>query len=174
MSDRPAPDFSRPLEAMRASHECLLAGLDELEDLVSRLSLEGADAQARKTAAAVMARFDGKEAMHEPDEDVDLFPLLHESAVRLGRGELLTALRELELEHAVMRDVYAPLREQLAALAEGRSARLDVERVARFAWLCRRHIGTEASVILPFAGEALDEAARQRLGEQMAKRRRTA
>src|SRR4051812_5019583 len=58
-------------------------------------------------------------------------------------------VNQLKLDHEALETAYAPLREQLEAVAAGTSGRLDVEQVGRYAWLCRRHMAAEAALPTP-------------------------
>ena len=108
---------------------------------------------------------------HHQDEEQDLFPLLRRYAGERGRGDVLAALDELAHEHRSMDDVYARIRARLDDVAEARSPRLDIEQVAHFAWLYRRHIMREEALAFGFAAEALTAAERAELGARMAARR---
>lgn len=145
------PDFKQPLEEMRACHACQRRQLDNLEALVGQITQEGCDPRSRAAAASLLRDFDNKQGAHCQDEQKELFPMLRVRALEFGRPDLLTTLRELELEHQVIRAAYAPLRAQLGDLVEGRSERLDIEKVGRYAWLCRRHMRAEEDLAVPFA-----------------------
>jgi hemerythrin-like domain-containing protein len=166
-----APTFDEPLEMLEACHERIEAKLALLEKLVPHLRQAGCDEQARQAAQSVMRYFDTAGANHHHDEDADLFPMLRAAAGAAGRDEVGAALYELESEHQSMDRQYSRLREQLAAVAAGESARLEPEDVEQFAWIYRRHMGVESSVVFPFAREALSPPQRQALGASMAARR---
>ena len=170
---KPGPSFDEPLEMLAACHERIEAQLATLERLGPHLEKNGCDAEAKSAAQAVLRYFDTSGKLHHQDEDEDLFPLLRGRAGVAGRPEVAAAIDELEREHETMDGQWTRLRERLLAIAGG-EARLDPEDVARFAWLYRRHMDREATAVLPFARETLDEAQRASLGERMAARRKSA
>ncbi|MGH8737888.1 MAG: hypothetical protein ACREVC_11060, partial [Burkholderiales bacterium] len=63
------------------------------------------------------------------------------------------------------------VRARLRDIAEARSARLEIEQVARFARLYRDHILREEALAFGFAAETLTPRERADLGARMAQRR---
>lgn len=169
----PGPSFDEPLEMLAACHERIEAQLATLERLGPHLEKTGCDAEAKAAAQAVLRYFDSAGKLHHQDEDEDLFPLLRARASVLGRPEVSAAIDELQREHETMDGQWTRLSERLRAIAGG-EARLDAEEVARFAWLYRRHMDSEATAVLPFAREILEAPQRATLGERMAARRKVA
>jgi hemerythrin-like domain-containing protein len=167
----PAPGFDEPLEMLYACHGRIQDQIATLEKLVPHLARTGCDDAAREAARAVMCYFDSAGAHHHQDEEEDLFPLLRRYAGERGRGDVLAALEDLAREHRAMDGVYAIIRARLAEVAEARSPRLDIEQVAHFAWLYRRHIMREEALAFGFAAEALTGEERAALGARMARRR---
>jgi hemerythrin-like domain-containing protein len=167
----PAPGFDEPLEMLHACHGRIQAQLATLEKLVPHLARAGCDAPAREAARAVMRYFDLAGVQHHQDEEEDLFPLLQRHAAERGRDDVRAALEELGRDHRAMNEVYARIRHRLADVAEARSARLDIEEVAHFAWIYRSHILREESAAFGFAAEALTGEERAALGARMAQRR---
>jgi hemerythrin-like domain-containing protein len=170
MADKLAPSFDQPLEMLSACHERIEEKLATLERLGPHLEKNGCDADARSAAQSVLRYFDTSGVYHHQDEDQDLFPLLRVRAAQQGRAEIAAAIENLEREHETMDSQWHRLRQRLLAVTEG-EPRLDVEEVARFAWLYRSHMEREGAAVLPFAREALDAAERAALGERMAARR---
>jgi pyridoxamine 5'-phosphate oxidase len=167
---KPGPSFDEPLEMLAACHERIEAQLATLERLGPHLEKHGCDTEAKAAAQAVLRYFDTSGRLHHQDEDDDLFPLLRGRAGVAGRPEVAAAIDELEREHETMDGQWNRLREHLLAIAAG-EARLPAEDVARFAWLYRRHMDREATAVLPFARETLEQAQLAALGERMAARR---
>jgi hemerythrin-like domain-containing protein len=167
----PAPGFDEPLEMLYACHGRIQDQIATLEKMVPHLARAGCDAAAREAARAVLRYFDSAGAQHHEDEEQDLFPLLRRYAGAAGRGEVLAALDELAREHRSMNEVYARIRPRLEDIAEARSPRLDIEQVAHFAWLYRRHIMREEALAFAYAAEVLTPAERAELGARMAHRR---
>jgi pyridoxamine 5'-phosphate oxidase len=157
MQTRSAPGCSTgtPLDNLRASHAHIEAQLDAMERLSEHVARCGGDEHARGQAAMLMRDFEGFAADHLSGEEEGLFPLVRSAAEKQGRDDVALLIRQGELDHAVVRDLYSVLRKQLQQLADGKSGRLDIEWVARFAWNCRRHMVNETAFILPCAaGEA--------------------
>ena len=156
---------------LHACHGRIEDQLATLEKLVPYLAREGCDAAAREAARAVMRYFDLAGVQHHQDEEQDLFPLLRRYAAERGRADVQSALEALEREHCTMNEVYGRIRERLTDVAEARAARLDIEQVAHFAWIYRRHIMREEAAAFGFAAEALTHGERADLGARMARRR---
>ena len=168
-----APGFDQPLELLQACHGHIETQLAMLERLVSHITEQGCDAEARDAARFVMRFFDTTGEQHHRDEDGDLFPRLRMRAAELERPEIAAIIDELERDHATMQLQWSRLRERLNAIARDEQALLTREDIASFAWLLRHHMARESAAILPFAKEALDIAERGALGERMAARRKT-
>lgn len=168
-----APGFDLPLEMLAACHERIEAQLATLERMVEQVAARGCDAAVQAAARGVLRYFDTSGRLHHRDEDEDLFPLLRARAGQLGRAEIAAAIDELEREHATMDAQWGRLRARLVSIAEAHDTRLDVEEVARFAWLYRRHMDRESAAVLPFATEVLTGEERAALGERMAARRKS-
>jgi hemerythrin-like domain-containing protein len=170
MLNNPAPSFDEPLEMLAACHSRIEEKLVVLERLGPHLETKGCDAEAQSAAQSVLRYFDTSGVWHHQDEDEDLFPLLRVRAASQGRAGVAAAIEELEREHETMDAQWRRLRQRLLAIAEG-EPRLDVEEVARFAWLYRRHMDRENAAVLPFAREALRAEELAALGSHMAARR---
>jgi hemerythrin-like domain-containing protein len=168
----PGPGFDEPLEMLQACHGRIEERLSTLERLAEHVAARGADAKAQSAVRDVLRYFDTAGALHHQDEDEDLFPLLRKLAAAQGRSEIAAAIDELEREHATMHGLWSALRKSLERVLLG-EARLDVENVARFCWLYRRHMDRETAAVLPFARQALSAQQRASLGERMAARRKT-
>jgi hemerythrin-like domain-containing protein len=171
LQSRLAPSFDEPIEMLEACHERMEDQLRTLDRLPDYLRTHGADAVVHEAARAVMRYFDTAAVHHHEDEDQDLFPLLRAAAARTERDEIAGALYELEKEHDTMNSLYRRLRGQLQGLADGEAIELDADDAARFTRLYRRHMRTEAQLVLPFARETLDPEQRAALGASMAARR---
>lgn len=167
----PAAGFEVPLEMLAACHGRVEAQCATLRRLVAHLAAHGADEQARDAARAVMRYFDSAARDHHADEEVDLFPALLESMA----GSDAVCLRELTAalaaEHRVLERHWHALRAQLDALATGRAGTLDADTVRRFVDAYAQHIAREEAELLPMAQRLLDDAALDRIGLAMRRRR---
>ena len=90
-SPRTAPDFSRPIAALKACHERLRSQCAALRELVGNVRDLGSDAQSQQAAAGVMRYFDTAARHHHADEEEDLLPRMV-AAASMGRGLRLTRL----------------------------------------------------------------------------------
>lgn len=159
-----------PLEALQACHRQIEEQLAALERL-GRSEGSARDDDLRSKAQAVLQFFDGSGALHEQDENHDLFPLLRARAAAKDRAVIAAVIDELEREHASLDALWQRLRQSLSAIVAGEGS-LDGEGLERFAWLYRKHMENEAGAVLPFAREALDRADRAALAGRMAERRK--
>lgn len=162
-----APGFDAPLDVLEACHARIARQCDTLEKLLAHLPAQGADAQARQAARAVLAYFDTAAVHHHDDEERNLFPLL-EAANAAGACDLVETLT---LEHEEQARLWRVLRMQLAAIEAGAAAVLDEVLVRAFVASNRSHLEFENAHVLPLARATLDAAALQRLGRAMAARR---
>jgi hemerythrin-like domain-containing protein len=132
-SPRTAPDFSRPIEALKACHERLRSQCAALRELMDRVRELGCDAQAQQLAAGVMRYFDTAARHHHADEEEDLLPRMV-AAASMGRGLRITRLvADLIREHRELHWAWSRLRTVLQEIAAGERAALDPRAVNRFA-----------------------------------------
>jgi hemerythrin-like domain-containing protein len=173
MSDLPSrgPDFSKPLEALKACHARIRLECDRMCQLVEHMKAHGCDEQARQAAARLMRYFDTAARHHHEDEEEDLLPRMM-SAATLGRGSRLTRLvAEVATEHREMDRLWTELRAALQEISAGESFPLDPLVVDRFAKLYTSHIVTEEANFLPLAEMLLSKADLAEIGSSMRQRR---
>lgn len=168
ISLHPAPNagFDEPFEMLLACHERVDRMLHLLERLAAHVTRAGADGQARQAAVDVLRYFDMAGPAHHEDEERHVFPALR----ALAEPSLDGLVDRLQREHITMAESWATLRLSLQAVAGGALPvpRLDCQA---FANLYRGHIAAEESAAYPAARLALDGAAQQAMGREMALRR---
>ena len=169
---RVAPDFSRPLEALKKCHERIRTECDALRKLVAYMKRKGCDGQARQSAAALMRYFDTVTRYHHEDEEEDLLPRMMVAAT-LGRGSKLTRLvADIASEHRVMDRECTELRTVLQEISAGEiAAVLDVLDVDRFAKHYYSHIAVEEASVFPLAEMLLSNDDFTAISISMAQRR---
>lgn len=164
----PSAGFDAPFEMLEACHERVQRMLGLLERLREHLQDHGADQQAADAARDVMRYFDRAGPAHHEDEERHILPLLRAQ----GRAALAGRLHE---DHLRMAHDWAVVREALAEVAESRwspaLAAAAAHRWPNYAALYAEHIRAEESEAYPLAAAALDSAARQAMGSEMACRR---
>lgn len=173
MSDFPPalPDFSRPLDALKACHARIRSHCEMLRRLVEHVGARGGDEQARRSAAVVMRYFDTAARLHHEDEEEDLLPRMM-SAATLSRGSRLTRLlADIANEHRDMERLWIDLRPVLQELSAGESVRLDELLVDRFGKLYHMHMALEESNVLPLAEMLLSQDDLAEIGAGMRQRR---
>lgn len=173
MGDFPnaAPDFSQPLEALKACHARIRGQCDTMRRLVEHLRDHGCDEQARQAAAAVMRYFDTAARHHHEDEEEDLLPRMM-AAATLGRGSRLTRLvADIATEHREMARGWTELRAVLQEISVGENTPLDTMEVDRFVKLYRAHIAIEEANVFPLAEMLLSKEDFAEMGASMAQRR---
>ena len=167
----PAPDFTRPLEALKACHARIRAQCDTLGRLVDHMSGHGCDAEARQAAAAVMRYFDTAARAHHEDEEEDLLPRMV-AAATLSRGSRLTRLvADIATEHREMERLWTELRAVLQEISAGEATQLDPLDVDRFRKLYQTHMALEESNVIPLAEMLLSREDIDQIGAAMAQRR---
>ena len=162
-----APGFDRPLDVLEACHARILKQCATLEKLRAHLPGQGADAQARQAARAILTYFDTAGVHHHDDEERNLLPLLEQGGAP-GACELTELLA---LEHDAQAQLWRRLRLQLEQIAGGARAELDAALVQAFVASHRAHLEFENTRVLPLARAHLGDEALERLGRAMAARR---
>lgn len=170
MSDLPraAPDFSRPIEALKACHERIKSQCETLRQLVTHVKDKGSDEQARQVATKVMRYFDTAARHHHKDEEEDLLPRMM-TAATIGRGSKLTRLvADIANEHRLMDKAWTDLRAALKEVAEGENTALNALAVDRFIKLYQSHIAVEEANVFPLAEMLLSRDDLAAIGASMA------
>lgn len=173
MSNAPksGPDFSRPIDSLKACHERLRRECGALRKLVEHMGEHGCDGEARQAAANVMRYFDTAARLHHEDEEEDLLPRMMASAT-LGRGTRLTRLvADIANEHREMERMWTELRAALQEISVGENTPLDALEVDRFAKLYVSHIAMEEANVFPLAELLLSGNDFAEIGASMAQRR---
>jgi pyridoxamine 5'-phosphate oxidase len=173
MSDLPkkGPDFSKPIEALKACHDRIRRECDTLRELVEHMQGHGCDEQARQAAAAVMRYFDTAARHHHTDEEEDLLPRMM-AAATLGRGAKLTRMvADIATEHREMDRTWTELRAVLQEISAGENTPLDSLEVDRFAKLYTMHIAAEEANVFPLAEMLLSKDDLAEIASSMAQRR---
>jgi len=170
-SPRTAPDFSRPIAALKACHERLRSQCAALLLLVENIRFPGCDAQAQPAAAVIMLYFDTAARHHHADEEEDLLPRMLATA-SMDRGLRLKRLvADVVREHREMDWAWSRLRTVLQEIAAGKRAALDSRAVNRFAMLYTAHIRFEEDSVFPLAETLLSREDFAAIGASMARRR---
>jgi len=167
------PSASAPsaFEVLDACHRTTLVMLARLSALVDGLDKGGPDAEARRTADEIIQFFSQTARQHHEDEERHVFPQLQDSA----DPEIVQAVLRLKQDHHWMDVDWKELCPAIAAAADNRGG-YDIEALREgveiFVALSHEHIGLEESCIYPQARVRVDSAALQRMGREMAERRR--
>ena len=137
-SPREPTAFERTAELLAVCHRDIGRHLEALEAAGARA---GDDPGPLRKA---LAFFDLMLAVHQPDEEVDVFPALLSAAVRPDeRSQAYELVARLMVEHRELAALWIELRPALARIAEGRQAVPPGEARVRFAALYRIHLGRE-------------------------------
>ena len=169
----PAAGFEEPFEMLATCHERVERMLALQARLCQHLLDKGCDDQARRAARDVMRYFDIAAPLHHQDEELHVFPPLlagFDAALREMAGRLMQ-------DHRQMDAAWANARRTLQAVADGAAeswkplepAQLDA--LAHFAALYRRHLDDENTLAYPAAHASLSPQAVQAMSEDMMQRR---
>mgnify|MGYP003580554447 CR=1 FL=1 len=173
MSDLPSkgPDFSKPLDALKACHARIRLECDRMCQLVEHMKSHGCDEEARQAGARLMRYFDTAARPHHEDEEEDLLPRMM-TAATMGRASRLTRLvAEVATEHREMDRLWTELRAALQEISAGETFPLDALLVDGFAKLYTSHIVTEEANVLPLAEMLLSREDLAEIGVSMRQRR---
>ena len=170
-SPRKAQDFSKPIEALKTCHARIRAECGALRKLVEHMQGYGCDAQARKSAAALMRYFDTAARYHHADEEEDLLPRMMAAATSRPGSRLTRLVADIASEHREMDRLWTELRAVLQKISAGENTPLDALEVDRFAKLCSSHIALEEANVYPLAEMLLSRKDFAEIGSGMANRR---
>ena len=168
----PAVGFEQPFEMLEACHERVQRSLDLLRRIVAHVDEHGHDAQSRAAVGDVLRYFDVAGPLHHQDEELHVFPVL------LSHPDPLVpaAVEQLQADHVRMRGLWSRLRRVLLAWQGDPEAGAvkDVERrlAMDFIHCYERHILLEEAIAYPAAQPAFSAADLERIGAEMAARRR--
>lgn len=168
--DAPGASFDEPFEMLSACHERIERMLTLLARLRAHLRTHGSDTQAQQAARDVMRYFDLAAPQHHLDEELHVFPPL----LARGDAKLTPLVERLQQDHLAMEANWHEARAVLALIAEGAFAHLaadDEARLDAFAALYGDHLRAEEDIAYPAAAGLLDDAARDAMGREMARRR---
>lgn len=169
----PAAGFEEPFEMLATCHDRVERMLALQVKLCQHLLDKGCDDPVRQAARDVMRYFDIAAPLHHQDEELHVFPPLlagPDAALR----ELVQRLMQ---DHRQMEAAWAHARRTLQAVADGAleswvpldAAQLDA--LAQFAGLYRRHLDDENTIAYPAAQATLSPQAVQAMSEDMMQRR---
>ena len=169
--DSPQAGFEVPLEMLSACHGRVERQCQTLLRLARHLAAQGADADARNAAAAVLRYFETSARHHHEDEELDLFPALLRHAQDAELGQVKGLVAQLLQEHRVLEQRWHVVRDVLQDVAQGRSAQLAFSDVEALTTLYASHIAREERELLPLAARLLAGAPLERVGRAMRARR---
>jgi len=149
-----APGLQAPIRQFSGSHDGILHGLEDLEELPA---LSAAIEQARTKAAATMALFDQVVLAHHQDEEQELFVSVQRSCSDAREAAQVQGLVDrLKAEHRRIEALWTRIRPAVARTAAGKPHAepfaADVETLLR---LYRAHAKLEEDVFLPLADAIL-------------------
>jgi hemerythrin-like domain-containing protein len=160
-----------PLDLFTANHRRVQARAHALQRLAPQLGAQGADAQVREAALALLRGFDHTVREQHEDEERLLFPALLESMA----GSDAVCLRELTdaltADHRALEQHWRRLRSRLDQVAAGAAAMLPAAEVQAFVGLYEQHLAREGAELLPMAARLLDDAALEHIGLALRARR---
>jgi hemerythrin-like domain-containing protein len=166
----PGAGFDEPVEMWLACHQRVRRFAALLERLRLHQQHSGADEEAQMAAVSIRRYFNEAAPRHHEDEEVDMFPLLHERCGEQDRG-VLEVLDRVEREHLTMADRWREIDSVLARISAGERTELDEQEVRAFAQAYDRHIYDEENVLLPALRRLLSAADWTAIGHSMAQRR---
>ncbi|MBK6615623.1 MAG: hemerythrin domain-containing protein [Ottowia sp.] len=167
----PAVGFEQPFEMLEACHDRVRRSLALLRRIVDHVDAHGHDAASRSAVADVLRYFDLAGPHHHEDEERHVFPPLQAHA----DARLREAVARLRADHVRMNALWARLRQALLAwqgdapppIGAGERALVDA-----FVAAYESHMALEESVAYPAARPLFGDGELQRIGDEMASRRR--
>lgn len=156
-----------PLEAFSACHANTLHQCEALQRLVFYLGQCEPDAQTLRVSQSLLDYFDTLLCENHAQEEAWLYPALVESMAGSDAVCLREMASNLTRQHRLLESMWRSLREQVAAIADGRDAPSVVSDVDHFVRLNRRHIESEEFELLPMALRLIPDDELERMQEKM-------
>jgi hemerythrin-like domain-containing protein len=144
-----SPRIDDPMALLRACHEKVVRFTQLAQRLQAHVAAQGADAQAREAATAVLRYFTLAAPLHHADEDDNLFVALR----ALGHADLNARIDALQQEHDTLGALWQPVQAWLAQIAQGQAPTGSPPDVAGFATRYRAHAAQEEASVYPHAAE---------------------
>ena len=166
-----APGFDQPLAVLKHCHDKIRKQITTMQNLLTHLPRHGATIDAQQAAHAVLRYFDKAAPLHHEDEEQNLMPMLQACAEGDDALLLATLVPEILADHRQMEQAWESLRVQLDAIANGSSAALSRDDVARFADAYLAHMNTEEGQLAPMAMRLFGAQQMAQLGQAMQQRR---
>lgn len=147
---------SQPRDAIAlftGSHDEIRRGLDAMRELASTSEVAPASSSVRELLArAVLHCFERVVLPHHREEERELWPMIHRAKPDPDElARFVEVVSRLQDEHAELERRWARFELPLRALADGRSAKLDVDELRALADLYTQHVQLEDEVIVPMA-----------------------
>ncbi|MDB5797793.1 MAG: hemerythrin cation binding domain protein [Paucimonas sp.] len=166
-----APGFDQPVAVLKHCHDRIRKQLETLEGLQRHLQQQGTGVEAQQAASAVLRYFNQAAPQHHADEEVDLLPMLEQTATGDDAAMLASLKPQILDEHQQMEQCWQVLEAQLQAVAQGAGASLAAEDVERFSTLYASHMEKEEGTVAPMAKRLFSQQQMTRLGNAMRERR---
>ena len=138
LNNEPAPDFSDPLDLLRACHQRILGFCDLLEKTASHINVNGLDDEAKQAAKKIHRYFSTAAILHHLDEEQDLFPLVAGESLKIS-----TIIHELKQDHVNLDKAWEEIDPLLAKPESIEEINDFSQRVDSFCLAFRQHVTKE-------------------------------
>lgn len=136
--------FDRTAALLAVCHRDIERHLATLERLPGDDGAFRPDAAGAARLREALACFDQALAIHQPDEEIDIFPALLAAAVRPDdRSHAYELVSRLMVEHRGLSALWTQIRPALARIAGNGTAALPAGDLKRFSVLYRTHLERE-------------------------------
>ena len=162
----PGPSFDDPFGMLIACHARMRRQLGTLARLSRHLPENGAAADARAAATAILKYFDQAAPNHHADEDVSVLPRVLERAPALA--DLIEAIGD---DHRTLDRQWRKLRPLLSGISAGRNEGVPPALVRTLCEGYLAHLEREEVRLFPAAQACLDAEAIAAIGREFAARR---
>lgn len=169
MSEKPADDFSAPLNLFLGCHVLIKRKMEQMRELPGLLGPGGSTSAAAHLAADIIGFFETVVGPHHAEEERELWPMLDRVAPGSEGHETVHAIvHRLKAEHKQLEDLWRHIEPALHKVARGRPAQVDLDAVVKLAKMYDDHAAFEDAVVLPMAKYLMDPADQYRLAMSMA------
>lgn len=161
-----APDFSDPLGLLKACHKNILAFCDQLEELAQTIESGPIDFKVAGSAGKVYRYFKTAGRHHHDDEEIDIFPLLNRTSLKLA-----DRVNRAKQEHLHQDELWATLAPQLANPVAIKDGSTFAATAREFIESQRTHLRFEEEELFEMAQHLIGQADLEKIGRKMAERR---
>ncbi|MDH3355604.1 MAG: hemerythrin domain-containing protein [Chromatiales bacterium] len=160
------PDFSQPLELLKACHKNILNFCEQLEEITQKIESGPIGFEIAGGAGKIYRYFKTAGKQHHDDEELEIFPILNRTSLKLA-----DRVNQARKEHERQDALWATIAPQLANPISIKDSAAFAAVAREFIELQRTHVVFEEEELFNIAQHLIGQADLEKIGRKMAKRR---